>query len=137
MPKLKTLEGKIRYRIKRTKNPVFMLSDFDDLSDKDQVGRVLRNLIKKGLLVKAGQGVYVRAMISPFSQEPIPEEDSLSIALEVMEKRKIKTMLSRYEKMYKNGETTQFPAANVITIKGRCSRKIGFGKSFVSFKKEY
>ena len=50
-----TLEKRIQYRIKRKKDSVFMLSDFLDLSDKDQIGRALRKLIKKILLLKLGK----------------------------------------------------------------------------------
>ncbi len=133
MPIGQTLEKRIQYRIKRSKSPVFMLADFDDLSDRNQVGRVLRKLVKKNLLVKAGQGVYVRAIISELTDEPIPEKDIRSIALDVLKKCKVSVVLSDYEKLYANGKTTQIPTGNCLTIKGRFSRKIGFGNISVSY----
>jgi len=58
MPIGKTLEKRIQYRIKRQKESVFLLSDFQDLSDKDQIMRALKKLIAKKLIIKVGQGVY-------------------------------------------------------------------------------
>ncbi|HMG15959.1 MAG TPA: hypothetical protein VK590_10965, partial [Saprospiraceae bacterium] len=61
---LKTLNSKIKYRIRRSKNSVFVLGDFFDLSDRDQVGRVLRELVKTKELAKIGLGLYVKTRVS-------------------------------------------------------------------------
>ena len=66
------LEKRIQYRIKKSKDFVFMLPDFLDLSDRDQVMRALRKLISKGLILKVGQGVYVKAIKSLISEEFVP-----------------------------------------------------------------
>ena len=42
---LKTLKSKVKYRINRSKAAVFMPKDFFDLSERDQVGRALRELV--------------------------------------------------------------------------------------------
>ena len=81
-----TLEKKIQYRIKRSRDSVFILSDFADLSDKDQIGRALRKLQKKNLIVKIGQGLYARAKISTVTNKPIPEKDMKSLAVEALKK---------------------------------------------------
>ena len=57
MPVIEILEKRIQYRIKKSKDAVFMLSDFLDLSDRDQIMRALRKLIQKSLIIKVGQGV--------------------------------------------------------------------------------
>lgn len=46
---LKALKSKIKYEIDRSKAAVFTPGDFFDLSDRDQVGRVLRQLVTEGL----------------------------------------------------------------------------------------
>lgn len=38
----KSLRSKVKYRINRARGSVFTPKDFLDLSDRDQVGRVLR-----------------------------------------------------------------------------------------------
>ena len=41
----------MRYRINKSKVSAFILSDFYDLSDRDQVGRVLRKMVKEQLVI--------------------------------------------------------------------------------------
>jgi hypothetical protein len=135
MPIIQTLEKKIQYRIKRAKDSVFMLSDFDDLSDKDQIGRALRKLEAKNLILKVGQGVYVRTKISKATQKPIPEKDIRSIALDVLKKTGVKIIESEYEKNYNSGSSTQVPTGRVIGVNKRVSRKIGFNGNYVKYSK--
>ena len=63
MKKKKSLLDKITLRIKRRKDNVFILRNFDDLVaeyDYDQVLRALRMLVKDGTLVKIGYGIYAK-----------------------------------------------------------------------------
>jgi len=110
-----------------------MLSDFQDLSDKDQIGRVLRKLIAKKLIVKVGQGLYARAKISKATNKPIPEKDITAIAIEALKKMNIKVVQSEYDERYDTKETTQVPTGRHIAIKGRVSRKIGFNGNYVKY----
>ena len=128
-----TLEKKIQYRIKRSRDSVFMLSDFIDLSDKDQIGRALRKLQKKNLIVKIGQGLYARAKISTATNKAIPEKDMKSLAVEALKKMKIKVVPSEDDVKYNKMETTQIPTGRLITIKGRVSRKIGFNGNYIKY----
>ena len=56
-----TIKAKIQQRIKRAKHYVFMRDDFNDIANYDQIGRVLRNLVQKGELLKVGYGIYTKA----------------------------------------------------------------------------
>lgn len=135
MPIKNTLEGKMQYRIKRSKSSVFIPSDFFDLSDRDQVGRVFRKLVAKGLLIKIGQGIYARTKISKINQKPIPEKDIRSLAIEALEKYGVKVVESTYDKAYNNGNTTQVPTGRVIGVRQRVSREIGFNGKYIKFEK--
>lgn len=134
MPIKQTLEGKIRYRIKRGRDSVYIPSDFFDLSDRDQVGRVLRQLIKEGLLVKIGQGIYARAKKSSLTGKPVPEKDLRSLALEALKKLGIKTAPSSYEQAYNAGRSTQVPTGRVVGVKDRVSRRIGFNGRYIKYE---
>ncbi|HSA07517.1 MAG TPA: DUF6088 family protein [Candidatus Gastranaerophilales bacterium] len=135
MPVKQTLEKRIQYRIKRSKDAVFMLSDFEDLSDKDQIGRALRKLEAKNIIIKVGQGVYARAKISKATQKPIPEKDIRSIAVDVLKKCGVKIIESEFEKNYNSGISTQVPTGRVIGINKRVSRKIGFNGNYIKYAK--
>jgi hypothetical protein len=59
--KPETLEAKLLNRIERKRRDVFLRADFEDLGGYDQVGRVLRKIVREGRLVRVGQGLYARA----------------------------------------------------------------------------
>lgn len=135
MPIKQTLEGKMRYRIKRGRDSVYIPSDFFDLSDRDQVGRVLRQFIEKGMLIKLGQGIYARAKLSSLTGKPVPEKDLRSLALEALKKLGIKTAPSSQEQAYNKGQSTQVPTGRVIGVKDRISRTIGYNGKFIKYER--
>ena len=128
------LEKRIQYRIKKSSSSVFMLPDFLDLSDRDQVMRALRKLIQKGLIVKVGQGVYVKAVKSLISDKYVPIETLSNIGKAVAKKLKIKVIPNRFEVWYNEGKSTQVPTGNVISVLGRINRKIGFNGVYIKYE---
>lgn len=131
---LKTLESKVRYRIKRNKNSVFIPSDFFDLSDRDQVGRALRALVKEGALIKIGYGLYARSKVSSLTGRPIPEKSLPELAREALKALGVKIQNSSFDSDYQSGNTTQVPTGRVIAVKGRVSRKIGYGGNYITLE---
>ena len=128
---LNTLKSKIKYRISRSKAVVFIPGDFFDLSDRDQVGRVLRQLVAEDTLVKFGQGLYAKAKCSKLTGKVIPMKSLPDLAKEALkDKLKVKVLTSSDVEKYNRGGTTQVPTGRVIAVKGRISRKMSFdGKS--------
>lgn len=131
---LNTLEDKIGYRIKRSKDSVFVVGDFGDLSDRYQVTRVLRKLVSEGELIKLGYGLYASAKTSSLTGKVIPEKSLPELAKQSLKKMGVKTAPSTLEKRYNNSETTQVPTGRVIGVKGRVSRKIGYDGKFVTLE---
>lgn len=132
---LRTLESKIKYRIKRNKNTVFVPGDFFDLSDRDQVGRVLRALIKEGALIKIGYGLYARTKVSSLTGKSIPEKSLPDLAKEALQRLGVSISDSSFDKDYDSGNSTQVPTGRVIAVKGRISRKIGYGGNYITLEK--
>ena len=135
MPIKDTLEGKITYRVKRSKTPVFVRDDFKDIGGYDQVGRILRGLVKKGLLISLGYGTYARSRKSSVSDAIVPEKPLPELAKELLKKLRVKTVPSSAEKAYNSGISTQVPTGRVIGVKGRIVRRIGYNGKFISFEK--
>ena len=134
MSRYGSLEYKIMARMARKKCSVFVREDFRDLSDYDQVGRALRNIAKNGRLVRVGYGVYAKAKKSPITGELVPVVPLPELAKEALARLGIQTAPSRMEKDYNAGKTTQVPTGRVIAVKGRISRKIGYGGAYVSYE---
>ena len=125
-----TLKSKMMNRISRSKANVFVLKDFFDLSDRDQVGRVLRVLIANETLVRFGSGLYAKAKRSSLTGNLIPMKPLPFLALEALKKLNVDVFESQDSSRYNKGLTTQVPTGLVIAVKGRITRKMAFaGKS--------
>lgn len=131
-----TMQERIERSLCRSEDVVFVRKDFDRFGGYDQVGRVLRDVIKKGLLVKAGYGLYVKARPSGITGQPVPVLSLVEIGMKALSKLGVAADLGRAAKAYMAGETTQMPMATVVNVgKARVSRKIGFGKQHVRYER--
>lgn len=131
----KTLEYKIRLRIKKSKAVAFVLADFLDLSDRDQVGRVLRKLVAENTLLKIGMGIFAKCRRSSFTNKIILEKDLGSVAREALNKLKIKTLPSSAELNYNDNISTQVPTGLMIGVTKRVSRTISYNGKSIKYER--
>lgn len=131
----KNLEHRILQRMARKKGDVFLRDDFSDLGGYDQVGRVLRQLVQRGQLVKLGHGLYTRAAPSPFDGTPAPVKGLRALATEALGRLNIPTAPTRLEEDYRAGRTTQVPAGRVVAVTKRVRRRIGYNGTYLSFER--
>jgi hypothetical protein len=130
-----TLEERIEMSLRRSASKVFVRKDFDKFGGYDQVGRALRGVINKGLLIKAGYGVYVKAKTSTLTGKPIPVVPLIEVGLEALTKLGVKPELGTAAKDYRDGKTTQMPMSAVLNVgSSRISRRIGFGKKSIRYE---
>jgi hypothetical protein len=130
-----TLEERIEMSLRRSASKVFVRKDFDIFGGYDQVGRALRGVINKGLLIKAGYGVYVKAKTSTLTGKPIPVVPLIEVGLEALTKLGVKPELGTAAKDYRDGKTTQMPMSAVLNVgSSRISRRIGFGKKSIRYE---
>ena len=109
-----------------------MPMDFLDLSDRDQIGRVLRKLVAEQSLVKIAHGMYAKTKISSATGKIIPAKPLPVLAKEGLTKIGACVVPSCAEQAYNSGETTQVPTGRAIAIKGkRVSRKIGYNGHYI------
>ena len=134
MPYSNSLIQQIRSRIKNTKESTFIIADFVDLSDRDQIIRSLRGLIQEELILRLGYGVYVRAKKSRFSGKLMPEVDLRTVAISVLEKNGVNILPTKFERAYNAGESTQVPTGVVIGVDRRVNRKISFNGRTIKYE---
>jgi hypothetical protein len=130
MKRRRTLRSRVEERIARKKSDtVFLTREFTDLSDEDQVLRVLRTLVREGRLVRLGYGVYGRAIISRLSGEPLLYSPGglAGAAREAMNKLGVKWELTDSQRAYNEGRSTQVPVNAVVRVRGRFSRRLRDG----------
>lgn len=131
-----TIEKRIEMSLARSKDMVFVRNDFDRFGGYDQVGRALRSLIKRGSLVKAGYGIYVKARRSGITGNPVPVVSLVDIGLMALGKLGVTADIGKSAKEYMEGKTTQMPMAPVVNVGGsRVSRKIGFGNKSLRYER--
>lgn len=133
--KSESLQARILKRIDRKRGDVFLRSDFKDLGGYDQVGRVLRELVRDGRLLKLGHGLYTRAVASPVDGTPAPIKGLRALAAEALDRLGVESAPTRFEQAYNSGQTTQVPAGRVIAVRKRVRRKIGYKGILMSFER--
>jgi hypothetical protein len=131
----RTLKSLLLKRIDRKRGDVFLRADFDDLGGYDQVGRVLRQLVRQGKLMKVGFGLYSRAIRSPFDDKTLVPPKGLATLREALKRVGIETLQSRSAQDYNAGRTTQVPTGRVVGVRQRVRRKIGYNGINLSFER--
>jgi hypothetical protein len=129
------LEGKVAKRIARKKANVFLREDFGDLAGYDQVGRALRSLARKGILLRIGYGLYAKAKVSSLSGSIVPMIPLPSLGKEALARLKVKTGPTTADIDYANGQSTQVPTGRRIGVNKRVSRKIGYNGAFINYER--
>jgi hypothetical protein len=105
------------------------------LGGYDQIGRALRGLVRKGLLMKIGQGLYARARRSSLDNKLRPEK-GLDTLKEALRRLGVETAPTRFERAYNSGRSEQVPTGRVVAIRGRLVRRqIGYNGVFLSFER--
>tara|TARA_R110002167_G_scaffold38470_4_gene119838 strand:+ start:4346 stop:4747 length:402 start_codon:yes stop_codon:yes gene_type:complete len=130
-----TIQSKVQTRVKRSKASVFLRADFKDIADYDQVGRALRKLVREGLLIKIGYGLYTRARLNRITGNIMPDNPSGAdgVVIEAMEKLGVEYQFDELSQMNFSGDSTQIPAKVKIVPKStRFTRKIAIGTQLVN-----
>lgn len=134
MPR-KSLRSEIKAKISNSQDFVFMPGDFFDLSDRDQVGRALRQLTKEQFLVKIGYGVYVKTRVSSYTGKVLPFTDLRTIAEATLQKLGVSVLPTKYEIAYNNKQSTQVPNGFVVGVDKRINRKLSYGDASIKYAK--
>jgi hypothetical protein len=121
-----TIADKVRARIKRSKRYVFERADFSDIAGYDQVGRELRKLVKDGLLMRIGYGIYTQARINSLTGKIMPASPAGAdgVILEAIEKLGVEYKFDEFSEQSINGSSLQIPASFQIITSNRFKRKI-------------
>ncbi|HXZ02694.1 MAG TPA: hypothetical protein VEI03_22070 [Stellaceae bacterium] len=131
----KTLEQRIKTRIDRKGDAVFLTREFTDLGGERQVLRALRKLVDGGKLIRLGYGVYARAEISPLTKEPMLAADGFGpAARQALTKLGVRWEPSAAERAYNEGRSTQIPVKPMVRLRGRFARKLRYKSMELAFE---
>lgn len=128
MPRRRTLNERIRERIGRRRDDVFLTREFRDLGGEDQVLRALRGMVRDGQLVRLGYGVYGRAETSSLSGKPIlaARGGFIDAARQALDKLGVEWEPTEFQRAYNEGRSTQVPVNPAVRVKSRFSRRLSY-----------
>jgi hypothetical protein len=121
-----TIANKVKTRVSRSKRYVFARADFTDIAGYDQVGRELRKLVKNGLLIRIGYGLYTKARINSLTGKIMPASPGGAdgVILEAVEKLGVDYKFDDFSQQSIDGDSLQIPASFQIITNNRFKRKI-------------
>lgn len=132
---LESIEYKVLVRLKSIPGSVVLRKDLDDLGSYRQISRVLNELIAEKKLVKIGVGIYAKAYLSKFSDTPLIKNGADAALRVALKRLGVAFEPGSAEKNYNEGKTTQVPVGNIVRLKSRCRRRIGYKNSELIFEK--
>lgn len=129
-----TTKDRILSRLKRSKRYVFTRDDFKDIASYDQVGRILRMLVKEGVLMRVGYGVYTKARRNVITGKIMPAAPggSSAVMTEALKRLNVEYKLTGATECYNKGKSTQIPATLEIKTSPRFKRTLVIGKSKIN-----
>jgi len=130
-----SIEYRALNRLKTIRGNVVLRKDFNGLGSYRQISRVLNELIAEKKLVKIGAGIYAKAYSSKYTDIPLIKNGTDFVLREALKRLGIAYELCSAEKDYNEGKTTQVPVRNIVKLKSRCRRRIGYRNSELIFEK--
>ncbi len=137
----KTVKEKILNYILKSDDAALLTSEFLRFGSESQVSRALKQLISQDLLIKAGYGVYVKAKMfkipSTGEVKVIAAYSIEEIGYSSMNKLGVKVSLTKAQRDYSTGASSQIPLSVINTNDKRITRKIAVGKAKVKYENNY
>lgn len=131
---LDSTKYKAMNRLKKIRSNVVLRKDFDGLGSYRQISRVLKKLIDEKKIVKIGSGIYAKAFLSKYTDKPLIKDSADSALRDALKRLGIAYEPGSAEKEYNEGKTTQVPVRNIVRLKSRCRRQIGYLNSKLIFE---
>ncbi len=131
----KTILEKVKMRVQRSPDSVFLRREFNDLGGSTQVGLALKKLVENETLIRVGYGIYVRTYVSKYTDKRLPEKSLPEVAKTVLAKLGYEVGMTKAELDYNNRLSTQVPTGRVIAVKGRFSRNLQYNGYSIHYEK--
>lgn len=130
-----SIEYKVLNRLKKISGSIVLRQDLSDLGSYRQISRVLKQLIAEKKLVKISSGIYAKAYVSKYTDIPLVKNGVDATLREALKRLGVVYKPGSAEQDYNTGKTTQLPVGNIVRLKTRCRRRIGYGNNTLIFEK--
>ena len=109
---------------------IFFISDYANLGAKETIRKILHEATIRGILEKAGHGIYVKPKVSRFGKVPVPLE---KVAKEIAQRDKCEILPTGSTAANLIGLSTQVPM-NLSYITTGSTRTIAIGERKINFR---
>ena len=110
------------------KKTVFLRPDFESFGTSTRVTRALQELITEGRIIRVGRGIYVKALPSSVTGNPVPVEPLETVAHKALAALGVEVQLGSAARAYVGGLTQDVPMNIAVDVgSSRVSRRIEFG----------
>ena len=128
-----SIENKvIEYLKNKKKGKIYFSNDFASLGNSESIRKSLSNLVKKELLIRLTQGIYLYPKIDKEFGVLYPSVDDVCRAIAKRDKARIEP--TGVFALHSLGLSTQIPV-NVVYLTDGIPRKIKYGNRTIKFKK--
>lgn len=128
-----SIENKVLEYLKhRQKGKIYFTNDFAILGTSESIRKSLSNLVKKDILIRLTQGIYLYPKIDKELGVLYPSVDDVCRAIAKRDKARIEP--TGIFALHSLGLSTQIPV-NVVYLTDGIPRKIKYGNRTIKFKK--
>ena len=128
-----SIENKVLEYLKhRQKGKMYFTNDFATLGTSESIRKSLSNLVKKDILIRLTQGIYLYPKIDKELGVLYPSVDDVCRAIAKRDKARIEP--TGIFALHSLGLSTQIPV-NVVYLTDGIPRKIKYGNRTIKFKK--
>ncbi len=120
--------------VERMPGNVVLRKDVKHLGGSRQVTRGLNALIEDGRLVRIGVGVYAKAEISEFLNEPVLRYGFTAACIETLDRFGVRWQVGQALKAYNEGKTQQVPVRFEVRLRSRFRRRLAYGNLYLRFE---
>ena len=130
---VQSIENKVEEHLKRRqKGKIYFTNDFATLGTSESIRKSLSNLVKKDILIRLTQGIYLYPKIDKELGVLYPSVDDVCRAIAKRDKARIEP--TGIFALHSLGLSTQIPV-NVVYLTDGIPRKIKYGNRTIKFKK--
>ena len=128
-----SIENKVLEHLKyRQRGKIYFTNDFATLGTSESIRKSLSNLVKKDILIRLTQGIYLYPKIDKELGVLYPSVDDVCRAIAKRDKARIEP--TGIFALHSLGLSTQIPV-NVVYLTDGIPRKIKYGNRTIKFKK--
>lgn len=130
---MQSIEKQIEDMIGRTKKGALLFpEDFRQLGSSEAIRLALHRLVKKGIIKRVAQGIYVQPKISSYIGEVLPTAEEVAQA--IAKRDKIRMVPTGVYALHALGLSTQIPL-NLVFLTDGPARTIKVGKRTIKLKR--